>query len=210
MPDKILHLESSEDYNYSIVRVSLATARTDNQYATGLKNCVLVRAIDDVNANFRIKFDRTDNEPITLVQGDLFMFKRFETNKPVYFDKIYISNAVGVGYAELCFTQNIEFARRLRFTSDIISTALLQQVITVGIVATLIPVTPLTGRINILVYNSGANTIYLGSITTTAAGVTQGIPLAPLASLSLTISAGVNLYGIVAAATEPLNILEGA
>jgi len=68
----------------------------------------------------------------------------------------------------------------------------------------------LIGRINILLQNTGANTIYIGSATVTAAGATQGIHLAANASMSFTISEGVYLYGIVAAATEPLNILEGA
>ena len=139
------------------------------------------------------------------------MFRKFGLLQPIYFEEILVSNvAVAQGTAVLMVTQNIEFARRLRFTSDIVSTALLQQVVTINNVATAIPVNPLIGRINILLYNSGANTIYIGSVTVAAAGPTQGFPLAAGASMSFTISAGVPLYGIVAAATEPLNILEGA
>jgi len=82
--------------------------------------------------------------------------------------------------------------------------------VTIGVLATAIPAAPLVDRINILLYNNGANTIYIGSATVTAAGATQGIPLIVGAAMPFTISPGVPLYGIVAVATEPLNILEGA
>jgi len=202
---------SPENYSYTNISIDLTVAHYDSPYTTGLRNCLNVRSIDDLNAGLSIKFDRTDNEPIVLKPGDLTLFQKFGTKEPLYFNKILITNvAVAQGTAELIVTQNIEFARRLRFTSDIISAQILQQVVTVGVVATPIPANPLVDRINILLYNNGANTIYIGSNTVTAAGVTQGIPLIVGASMPLTISPGVPAYGIVAAATEPLNILEGA
>jgi len=200
-----------EEYNYTTLTIDLTAAHYDTPHFTGLKNCLLVRTIDDLNSGLNIKFDRTDNERITLSPGDLFMFRKIETGEPVSFKKVFITNvAVAQGTAELVFTQNIEFARRLRFTSDIISAQILQQVITVGVVPTLIPAAPLVDRINILLYNNGANTIYIGSATVTVAGATQGIPLLVGAAMPFTITPGVDLYGIVVAATEPLNILEGA
>ncbi len=199
------------NYNYQVITVDLTVAHRETEFHVGLSNCVLVRSIDDVMAGLSIKFDHSNNPNIVLVQGDLALFHKFGTLEPIYFEKILITNvAVAQGSAVLMVTQNIEFARRLRFTSDIVSTGLLQQVLTIQNVATLIPVNPIVGRINILLQNNGANTIYIGSATVTDAGVTQGIHLAVGASMSFTISAGVPLYGIVAAATEPLNILEGA
>jgi len=200
-----------ESYSYTNISIDLTVPHYDSPYTTGLRNCLNVRSVDDLNAGLSIKFDRSANESLVLLPGDLCFFYKFGLKDPLYFNKILITNvAVAQGTAKLIVTQNIEFARRLRFTSDIISAGLLQQVVTIGAVPTLIPVTPLVDRINMLLYNNGANTIYIGSATVTVAGATQGIPLIVGASMPFTISAGVYLYGIVAAATEPLNILEGA
>ncbi len=73
--------------------------------------------------------------------------------------------------------------------------------------ATAIPAAALTFRRSILVTNNGSVAVYLGTSSVTTA---NGTPLAPAASLSLELSAGVVLYGIVASGTADVRTLEGA
>jgi len=202
-----------ENYRYSQHIIDLSVAHNDTMYATGLSNAVMVRSIDDLNSLLEIKFDRTDNETIRLRQGDIFNFRNIATpSESIYFNRIYFTNVAvpAPAFAVLIYTQNIEFARRLRLTSDIIQHGVLQQVVSIGAVPTPIPLVAYGNRINMLIQNTGANTIFIGSATVTAAGATQGIQLPVNATMNFTISESVVLYGIVAAGAENLNILEGS
>lgn len=77
---------------------------------------------------------------------------------------------------------------------------------TVSTTATAIPATALTGRRSIVVQNTGANDIYLGASDVTTS---NGYPLSAGESLSLDLDGAVILYGIVAAGTETVRIIEG-
>lgn len=90
--------------------------------------------------------------------------------------------------------------------TDAIKGRILQQQVTITTSATAIPATALVGRTSILIKNTGANTIYLGSSTVTTA---NGYPLAANESISLELEDVVIMYGIVAANTETVNIIEG-
>lgn len=87
-----------------------------------------------------------------------------------------------------------------------IKARILQQSVTVGTTATAVPTTAMVGRNSIVVKNTGANTIYLGSSTVTTA---NGYPVAANESISLDLGEKVVLYGIVASSTETLAIIEG-
>lgn len=203
-------LESS--YEILVHRIDLTVARNYNSsITTGLKNTLLVRSIDDLNANLAIKFDSTASGEIELKTGDTYNFK--DISKPgegPYFEKVFFSNdAVAQGEAVLVFARNVEIQRLLRITADIIQEGVLQQVVAVGAVAVPIPATPLAGRINLAIFNPGPNTVYLGSSTVTTAGATQGIPVGANTYYSFTIGEGAILYAISAVA-QNINVLEGS
>lgn len=83
---------------------------------------------------------------------------------------------------------------------------ILQSEVTVATTATAIPSTALVGRTTIVIKNTGAATIYLGSSTVTTS---NGFPLAANAVIELDLDEVVPIYGIVAASTETVRILEG-
>ena len=204
------------DYNIIQVDVDLSTAHSDSEYSVGMMSTLLVRTIDDITSNIKIKFDSTSSREITLKAGDTFNFSElFGTvntggKSPVFFKTVFITNDAASGTAELVFSRNVEIRTLLRLTSDIISQTALATVVTVGATATKIPAAPLSDRINILLVNSSGVIIYLGGSGVTTAGAAQGVPLADGASISFTLASSVDLYGRVAAGTADLNILEGA
>ena len=204
------------DYNIQQHDVDLSVAHNDSEYSVGMMSTLLVRTIDDITSNLKIKFDNTSSREISLKAGDTFNFSDlFGTvntggKNPVFFKTVYITNDAASGTAELIFSRNVEIRTLLRLTSDIISSTVLSQVVTIGTSATKIPTNPLTDRINLWLLNASGVTIYLGGSGVTVAGATQGVPLADGASVTLTIASTVDLYGIVTAGTADLNILEGA
>lgn len=110
-------------------------------------------------------------------------------------------------YAE--FQQNKRGDLRV---SDKIETAILQQVVQVGVAAAAIPATALTGRKHIMIQNRDNNDdIYLGSATTTADDTaTGGILLGKGAVFEADISDDVDLYAIATSASTPAGVLEMA
>lgn len=84
---------------------------------------------------------------------------------------------------------------------------IVSEVITVATSATLVSSGGRTidDMVGLAVFNAGANTIYLGGSTVTTAA---GFPLAAGASATFDLGPSDLLYGIVAAATEPLRTLE--
>lgn len=202
--------QAPKEYRYIVYEIDLTVARNNAEFSTGVMNALAVQEIKDINANLEIRFESPSNEVIKLTQGDTFNFARGTDMKLNNFSKVYITNtAVATGTAKLVFAYNIEIHKLLRITSDIIQEGVLQQVVTIGITATAIPTTALTNRINLLIYNGSANTIYIGSSTVTTAGATQGIPMPTGATMAFTIGQGVTLYGIAAIASN-INVLEGA
>ncbi|MBA7494386.1 hypothetical protein ES702_04961 [subsurface metagenome] len=204
-------IEGLESYRSFTLDLDLAVARVDVPYYVGVSNALLVRQIDDINSLLSIKFDARQKESIILNNGDTFNFQDFANKREISFKRVYITNIATGGSARLIFTNNIYVHKLHRTTVNLINEGLLQQVVTVGAVATLIPAVPLANRIDILIRNpAGANTVFIGSVTVTAAGATQGMPIVAGASLSIPVADVVPVYGIVAAGTEDVNILEGA
>lgn len=93
-----------------------------------------------------------------------------------------------------------------------LSGALLQQVVTVGLVAVQVPAAALANRRAIIIQALASNTktVYLGSATVTAdETATGGIQLVPGASISVELG-GAILSAISTAAGQHLAIIEGA
>ena len=193
-----------ENYRIDVHEIDLSTAHNDSEYTVGEMDTLLVRSIADITSGLSLKFDGTSNKAISLKAGDTFNFKNSK------YEKIYFSNTTASGQAVLVFSRNVEIRTLLRLTSDIISSTVRASVVTIAVTATPIPAAALTDRINLQLINASGVTIYLGGAGVTVAGVTQGVPLADGASISLTIAESVALYGIVAVGTANLNILEGA
>lgn len=191
-------------YNYFKLDLDLSIARNDSEQFTGLKHSLYVESVEDANANLVIKFDSTSNKEVALETGT-------EIEIPESFSRVYITNDAAVGNAKLIFGHNFTIRKVHRITANIVQEGLLQQVITVAATATALPTTGLTDRVNLLIKNpAGGSTIYVGSSTVTASGAAQGIPIAAGEAISLEVRQGVTVYAIVAAATQDVNILEGA
>lgn len=202
--------QAPKEYRYLVYELDLTKTRNTVEFSTGVMNALAVQEIKDINSNLQIRFESPTNELIKLTQGDTYNFARGTDMKLNSFTKVYITNsAVAAGTAKLIFAFNIEIHKLLRITSDIIQEGILQQVVTIGVAATAIPTTALTNRINLLIYNGSANTIYIGASHVTIAGATQGIPIPTLGVMSFTIGQGVTLYGIAGIASN-INILEGS
>lgn len=209
MNEKIVPGVKKDEYRYFVYELDLTVARNDVQFATGLMNTLLVREIQDINSNVKLKFQMQANEAISLRAQDTYNFKRSEISQN-YFDKVFITNdAVAAGVAILIFAYNIDIRTLTRLTADMIQNGILSSVVTVGVAATPIPAVAMTERINLLISNTSANTIYIGDTTVTIAGATQGLPVAAGDKVSFTIAQGVTLYGI-AALNSDINVLEGS
>jgi len=192
-----------KDFSYSIIPVELDTAHLNLAVYTGLKNSLTVLEIGDINADLSIKINKSSEEAIKLRNGDFYNFDG-------YFENVFFTNvAVGKGVAKIGFGKNVAMQRSLRVTADIIQQGLLAQVVTVQNAApTQIPADPLDDRINWLMKVPAAGqTVFIGG-----AGVTAitGFPVAPGEAMPMGITQGVDVYGIVAAGTQDVNLLEGA
>ena len=212
-----------QDWDIKFTELDLSIARDDFPIHTGLMTSCFVQSIDDINANVKIKFDRTDMEPIPLTIQMTFNWKKFiekqkavgstlETQKAgdIYFARAFITNdAVGTGSIMLCFSRNVEIQTLLRVTGNIYKEGIKQQVVTIGTTATPIPATALDRRTGLTMYNRTGSTIYLGSSTVATAGGLQGAPLENNTDTSWPVASSVVVYGRVAAGTADLNIIEG-
>jgi len=194
----------NKDFDYIIIPVNLETTRLNSPVHTGLKNTLTVLEIGDINAGLSIKINKTSSAPIILRNGDFYNFDGF-------FEDIFFTNvAVGKGIAEIGFGKNVTLNRSLRVTADIIQQGLRQAVVTIGITPTLIPTNTLNDRINwIMKVPSTGQTVYIGASDVSDAGVLQGFPVEPGQSMPMGISQNVDVYGIVAAGTQDVNLLEG-
>jgi|GEM_PF-4735206 hypothetical protein len=194
------------DYNYQVIEIDLSTARLDSQFAVS-GHALLIREITNVNANLAVKFDSTSAGSFPLHVGDHL---NWTANG---FQKIYISNdAVISGKAIIIVSTGIAIQKLLRITSDIIQEGIRQQSVTITDAGELIPAVPLTDRINMVIVNTGTDTVYIGSSTVTASGAaTDGVPLNATESIVFNLNETVLIYGICAAGkSTTVNIIEGA
>ena len=84
-----------------------------------------------------------------------------------------------------------------------------QQIVSVGNTATPIPATALSGRNSIMIKNLDSATVYIGSATVTAnTSATGGFPLAQNEVFKGDIGENTIVYGIVAAATNSVSVIE--
>lgn len=94
---------------------------------------------------------------------------------------------------------------------DIANGSILQQQVTVTNTAAAVPATPLANRKSLMLQNTGANKLYIGSATVTSSGATTGIELPANSFMELEVGPAVAVYAIkVGAAANNLNVLEMA
>lgn len=94
---------------------------------------------------------------------------------------------------------------------DIVNSSILQQQVSVTNTAAAVPTTPLALRKSILIQNTGAAKVWIGSATVTTSGATAGIELPVGDFIELEAGPAVPVYAIKNGATgNNLNILESA
>jgi len=199
--------KSSQEYRYIVYELDLTIPRNKVQFATGLMNTLLVREIQDINANLHLQFQTRKSHEFPLRAQDTFNFRGLKESSMNDFDKVYFTNdAVAAGSAILIFAYNIEIHTLTRLTADMIQEGIRSSVVTVGVLATPIPAVALPGRINMLINNTSANITYYGAADV---AVATGMPVDAGDKLSLNIAEGVTLYGIAAIASD-IRIMEGS
>lgn len=94
-------------------------------------------------------------------------------------------------------------------TVDISNSTMLQQQVSVTNVAAAVPATALTNRKVLMLQNTGANKLYIGSATVTSSGATTGIELPANGFMELEVGPAVPVYAVKVGATgNNLNVLE--
>lgn len=94
---------------------------------------------------------------------------------------------------------------------DISNESLLQQQVSVTNTATALPTAALANRKSLMIQNTGANKLYVGSATVTATGATTGIELPANSFMELEAGPAVTVYAIKVGATgNNVNVLEMA
>lgn len=93
---------------------------------------------------------------------------------------------------------------------DISNGSILQQQVAVAATATAIPAAALANRKSLMIQNDGSNSIFIGSATVTAAGATKGIEVPKGGFIELEVGPAVTVYGITAAGSVNVNVLEMA
>lgn len=92
---------------------------------------------------------------------------------------------------------------------DIANGTILQQQVSVTNTAAQVPAANLANRKTLMLQNTGANKLYIGSATVTTTGATAGIELAANSFMELECGPAVNVYAIkTGAAGNTLNVLE--
>lgn len=97
---------------------------------------------------------------------------------------------------------------QLRLVSPRINVSLKPTLVSVGVTATLLPLSRRTDRTFIVVQNQGANPVFLGDSSVTASGSTTGYQLNPFSDMTIPCTDGAVIYAI---GTTPTNVsvLEG-
>lgn len=92
---------------------------------------------------------------------------------------------------------------------DIANATILQSQVAVTDTATLLPAVPILNRKTLMIQNTGANKIWLGSATVTTSGATAGIEMPANSFMELEVGPAVNVYGIKVGATgSNVNLLQ--
>ncbi len=92
---------------------------------------------------------------------------------------------------------------------DIANGTILQQQVSVTDTAAQVPAANLANRRSLMLQNTGANRLWLGSATVTTSGATAGIEMPPNSFMELEVGPAVNVYAVkVGAAGNNLNVLE--
>lgn len=92
-------------------------------------------------------------------------------------------------------------------TDMLAQTSIFAQNVTVGVTATAVPTTILTGRRSLMIYNNGTVPIYIGSSTVTT---TSGLPVVVGQALSMDAGPGLLVYAISGTAGQNVRVLEVA
>lgn len=94
---------------------------------------------------------------------------------------------------------------------DIANGTILQQQVSVTNVAAQVPAANLANRKSLMIQNTGANKLWIGSSTVTTAGATTGIELPANSFMELEAGPALNIFAVkVGAAANTLNVLEMA
>lgn len=94
---------------------------------------------------------------------------------------------------------------------DISNGSILQQQVSVTNVAAAVPATPLANRKSLMLQNTGANKLYIGSATVSSTGATSGIELPANSFMELEVGPAVAVFAVkTGAAANNLNVLEMA
>ncbi len=93
---------------------------------------------------------------------------------------------------------------------DIANGSLLQQQVTVGLLAVACPASPLANRKTLMLQNTSDKKFYIGSATVTTSGATAGIELPASSFMELEVGPAVPVYAICASAAKTMNVLEMA
>ena len=186
------------NYNIQDYSFSLAVARAEVEVRTGLCFGFVVQKYDDINSGMTVRFGRS-SAPAKVIREGL----RLYFDEP--YEKIFISNAVGVGTVEFCASLNVNVYMPPRVIGDMTNTQILEQQVAIAAAATPIPAVALAGRKKIMVVCT-AGPVELGSGTVTFG---TGIPLAVNDVFNDTLTENVILYGIAAVAGT-VRVLEGA
>lgn len=84
------------------------------------------------------------------------------------------------------------------------------QIISVGVVASKLPLLPLVGREYVLIQNVGSGTVYLGNVFVTAnTANTGGYQLLPSGEYIATYTDKVDIYGIIVSGSSQVLVQEG-
>lgn len=96
-------------------------------------------------------------------------------------------------------------------TVDIANASILQQQVDVTNVAAQVPAANLANRRSLMLQNTGANKLWVGSATVTTSGATAGIEMPPNSFMELECGPAVNVYAVkVGATANTMNVLEMA
>lgn len=200
--------EPTKKYRIDVINFDLSIARNNVSFGSGVWNALKVSSISNLNANVKIKFDSESDILIPVQPGESFGFENKAGGEQPSFGRVFVSNDAVPGSATLIFSNNVEILKQLRITTDLVQVGILQAAILVTDVAQPLPAVSLQDRINLIINNIGANTIYLGNSAVTSA---NGFPVASTEVFALTVSQSVPVYAVCAALnTSAIRILEGA
>lgn len=91
---------------------------------------------------------------------------------------------------------------------DVSNAAILQQRVTVTTTAAAVPAAALANRRSIMIQNAGGNSVFIGTATVTASGVTTGIEVPKGGFIEMVAGPAVSVFAISASGSVNVNVLE--